>query len=446
VGTLLLLAGPKGVGKSWVAAIAERDFGVHYVDADLLILDLLDHGAQPDPEGGWLEPVRAVVFDALTTYPAVSAEITGAWDSDYELADEAEQRGHRVVRLLISAPLDETLQRLRTRTATKVPVSDDEAQVIFARVQDRVPGERWDATLDASGDEQPENVKRVLRELLDASPPLGSPRIGHDEPVADVAWGLRESGPPDAECTVLLLPGGMCSAGSYAEVMAEPALAGTRLVAATLPGQAGAPPPDDYSVESYARLVTKLATKVGADVLVGFSMGASVAVEMVTSRNFTGPVVLLGVSLSSKDEPAFFRGIVHLTRVLGSLPCRVLATGAASMVKRTALSPERKRELQEDFHKTVPQDEMRGLREYVRWLHRHERRAERLCRAGVPTWIVHADKGDGGLTEDERRTLDACPHTSVVTIPGAVFFLPNEASERVAGVIVEAMGSVSSAG
>src|SRR5438477_11154290 len=126
-----------------------------------------------------------------------------------------------------------------------------------------------------------------------------------------VDWELREAGPSDAGCTVLLLPGGMCSAGSYAEVMAEPALAGTRLVAATLPGQAGAPPPDDYSVESYARLVTELATKVDADVLVGFSMGACVAVEMVTSGNFSGPVVLLGVSLSPKDEPAFFRGIVH---------------------------------------------------------------------------------------------------------------------------------------
>jgi pimeloyl-ACP methyl ester carboxylesterase len=61
----------------------------------------------------------------------------------------------------------------------------------------------------------------------------------------DVDWELREAGPPDCESTVLLLPGGLCSAGCYAEVMAEPALAGTRLVAATLPGHAGTPPPDD---------------------------------------------------------------------------------------------------------------------------------------------------------------------------------------------------------
>src|SRR5215471_2246639 len=99
----------------------------------------------------------------------------------------------------------------------------------------------------------------------------------------DVPWELREAGPADAEHTVLLLPGGLCSAGSYAEVMADPALAGTRLVAVTLPGHAGAPPPDDYSVENYARLTSELATTVGADVVVGFSMGGSIALEMVAS-------------------------------------------------------------------------------------------------------------------------------------------------------------------
>src|SRR6478672_2952915 len=96
-------------------------------------------------------------------------------------------------------------------------------------------------------------------------------------------WELRETGPADAQHTVLLLPGGMCSAGSFAELMAEPALADMRLVAATLPGQAGAAPPDDCSIENYARLASELATKVGADIVVGFSMGGSVAFEMVVS-------------------------------------------------------------------------------------------------------------------------------------------------------------------
>jgi hypothetical protein len=40
--------------------------------------------------------------------------------------------------------------------------------------------------------------------------------------------------------------------------------------------------------------------------------------------------------------------------VLGSAPTRVLASAGASMIKRTALPEERKRELQADFRKNVP--------------------------------------------------------------------------------------------
>ena len=256
-----------------------------------------------------------------------------------------------------------------------------------------------------------------------------------------VDWELRESGPADARHTVLLLPGGMCSAGSFAELMAEPALGELRLVAATLPGHAGAPPPEDYSIENYARLTAELATQVGADIVVGFSMGGSVAIEMVASGAFAGPAVLLGISLSTKDEPAFFRGLVRLGSVLGGLPAAGLAKAAGSMVKRIPVSAERQAELREDFRKNESRHTQPGLREYVRWLGRHDRPAERLCEAGVPTWIVHAEKGDGGLTDDERQTLEACPHAHLVTLPGHVFFLPNEVPGPIADVIVEAVRS-----
>ena len=239
---------------------------------------------------------------------------------------------------------------------------------------------------------------------------------------------------------MLLLAGGLCSAGSYAELMEEPTLANVRVVGATLPGHAGAPPPDDYRIENYARLGTELASRVGADVVVGYSMGASVALEMVASGAFTGPAVLLGVSLSAKDEPAFFRAIVQLGNVLGSLPASVLAKGAASMVKRSGVSAERQAELRADFRKNDPQHVRLGLREYLRWLQGDERRAEKLCLAGVPTWVVHAEKGDGGLTDHERRTLEGCSHAHLVTIPGAVPFLPIEASDRIAQVILDAVG------
>ena len=161
-----------------------------------------------------------------------------------------------------------------------------------------------------------------------------------------VDWELRESGPADADPTVLLLPDGLNTAGSYAALMAQPALA-VRLVAATLPGHGGTPPPDDLSIENYAG-----------------------------SRPNSPPTPAATSWWGSAWEPA-------------------------------SRSP-----------------------------------AVRLCDAGVPTWVVHAEKGDGGLTDDERRTLEACPHTSVITIPGTSYFIPNEEPERVAELVVEALDRV----
>ena len=83
--------------------------------------------------------------------------------------------------------------------------------------------------------------------------------------------------------------------------------------------------------------------------VVGFSMGATVAYEMVVSGAFDGPVVLLGVSLSAADEPSFFRAVIRLGSILGTLPFAVLKKGAASMVRQTPLPPERRAQLQADF-------------------------------------------------------------------------------------------------
>src|SRR5438552_6324702 len=55
----------------------------------------------------------------------------------------------------------------------------------------------------------------------------------------DVDWELVEAGPAGADHVVLLLLGGLTCARSYEELMAQPELAGGRLVAALLPGHVG---------------------------------------------------------------------------------------------------------------------------------------------------------------------------------------------------------------
>jgi hypothetical protein len=54
-------------------------------------------------------------------------------------------------------------------------------------------------------------------------------------------------------------------------------------------------------------------------------------------------------------------------------------------------------------------------------------------------WLVHAEKGDEGLTDAERATLQAAPNVTLVTIPGSVFLLPDEAPQKTAAVIASAL-------
>jgi pimeloyl-ACP methyl ester carboxylesterase len=178
------------------------------------------------------------------------------------------------------------------------------------------------------------------------------------------------------------------------------------------------------------------------DVVVGFSLGATVALEMVASGVFPGPTVLLGISMSTKDEAVFFRAIVRLGSVLGRIPSAALLRMAGMMVQGLALPSDRKAELAADFRRNDPRVIRRLLREYVRYLGRHADSASRLCDVGVPAWIVHAEKGDGGLTTDERRIVEACPLATVVTIPGTSYLLPNEKQAQIAEIIAAAVAAI----
>ncbi|HEY6744864.1 MAG TPA: AAA family ATPase [Mycobacteriales bacterium] len=149
--TVVVLYGPKAAGKSWVAGELARRAGVRHVDADAVVLDLLDRGARPDPRLGWLDPVEAEVRRALAEHPLVSVEATGAWDSDWLLADRLAASGVRVVPVWITAPLEVTLQRLAARRSRKVPVSRPDAVWIHSEATRRAAERSFAAVLDLSG-------------------------------------------------------------------------------------------------------------------------------------------------------------------------------------------------------------------------------------------------------------------------------------------------------
>ncbi|WP_188277652.1 alpha/beta fold hydrolase [Streptomyces sp. CBMA152] len=253
------------------------------------------------------------------------------------------------------------------------------------------------------------------------------------------SWERRESGPTGVRGGVLLLPGGMCRAGQYEELMAEPKLADVRLIAVTLPGNGGTPPPHDTRVENYARLAAECADGLGCAVVVGHSMGATVALEMVGSGAFTGPVILLAPSFSREDEAVFLRVLDRLARVLGHLPYGAMLHMVGGMAKSSPLPPERLDALIADLRTNDPRVMRRMIHDYLVYLDRHGTVAPRLCTAGVPAWVVHGGSGDGGVSDTERRTLEACPWVHVITIPGPSFLTPNEQPSLVADLVTEAL-------
>ena len=162
--------------------------------------------------------------------------------------------------------------------------------------------------------------------------------------------------------------------------------------------------------------------------------------EMLLSGNFRGPVVLLGISLTTEDEAGFFRSTVRLSQKVGRWPLGILLRLLPLMVRSAKIPEPHKRELIEDLKQNRAGDAVRVSGEYLDYIALDRNFAAELASSGSPVWVVHAEeKGDGGLTDAERAALQAAPNVTLVTIPGSVFLLPDEAPQKTAAVITSAL-------
>ena len=198
-------------------------------------------------------------------------------------------------------------------------------------------------------------------------------------------WVVREFGPKESERTALFLPGALASHVFIEDVAAAPSLRTVRLVATTLPGYAGTPAPSDDRIEAYASQAGKLATAVGADIVVGHSLGANVALEMAAAHEFSGPLILISPSFSRKDESIAPRALDKLSRVLGHLPYSLVLKLIGGMLKGNV--PEnRQAALAAEFKKNDPRSVRRLTHTVMRYYDSHGNLAPRLCGSGSRAW------------------------------------------------------------
>jgi pimeloyl-ACP methyl ester carboxylesterase len=257
-----------------------------------------------------------------------------------------------------------------------------------------------------------------------------------------LGWVVRESGPPSVDHSVLLLPGALATSVFYDDLLAEPKLrdAPIRLVATTLPGFGGTPAPDDLSMENYATLAGRLAADLGCEVVVGHSLGANVAIEMVAAGEFSGPLVLLSPSFSREDESKFPRALDRLSRGLGHLPYAAMLKMIGPAMK-SSLPPKRRDALVAELQNNDPRFLRRQNRRYLEYLDRHGSLAPRLCDSGVPAWVVFGEHDEIGLSDQERGVLEACPQMTMVTIADAGHFALNQQPGQIAGLVLDAVAS-----
>jgi pimeloyl-ACP methyl ester carboxylesterase len=253
-------------------------------------------------------------------------------------------------------------------------------------------------------------------------------------------WTLYESGPEHADQTVLLLPGALATAVFYDDLLADERLQGGsfRFVATTLPGFGGTPAPADVSMENYARVAGQIADELGCAALIGHSLGANVALEMVGSGAFSGPVILLAPSFSRVDESKFPRALDRLSNVFGQLPYALMLKLIGPAMK-SSLPAHRQEALIAELQKNDPRFLRRQTHVYLEYLDRHGSLARRLCDSGVRAWVVFGEHDEIGLTDEERDVLEQCPSTTLVTIADAGHFALNQKPGEIAEILLAAV-------
>ena len=252
---------------------------------------------------------------------------------------------------------------------------------------------------------------------------------------------LRAGGSDDPRYRVLCLPGGLCTAAFYDDLLAAPALTagGVRAIATTLPGFGGVsfPAGFDASVEAHAAYAGQLARDLDCDAVVGHSFGANVALEMAAGGHFDGPVILLAPTFSAEDE---MKGLETFNRI-GYIPgVRSLATAlmfrSFPKMLQGNVPAESVDRLAAEMASSNRSDIRINLRRSYQYLYKHGTLAGRLCRSGAQAEVVFGEDDEVGMTPAERSTLEACPTTRLHFVPNCGHMLLNQKPDWVAELIV----------
>ncbi|ADB52258.1 alpha/beta fold hydrolase [Conexibacter woesei] len=256
-------------------------------------------------------------------------------------------------------------------------------------------------------------------------------------------WTVIENDPQQPRRRVLMLPGLFCTSEFFTGVLTDEALAtaGVTALAADPPGFAGLPVPGgfDFSIASYAALVEEFAAAESIDLIAGHSFGANVGIEIAARGRFRGKLLLLSPSLSREDEEEDLRSLDEAshTPIVGTL----VWLGINPTLKhgmRGRLPEDRFDELFGEMKRNPRAANRAQVVGFFEHLAAHGGEvASRLATASTPVWLGRGDRDEVGITDAELAIVDAAPHVTLKTIPGAAHFSITDTPHEVAQLVLD---------
>ncbi len=239
-------------------------------------------------------------------------------------------------------------------------------------------------------------------------------------------WYVQRTVVPHPKYRVLLLPGLLGGAADYSLLMQSQDLAshGIQLVAADPPGFAGqtATAPFDYSINSFANVLSDIESKQNFDLMVGHSFFANVLTEVMKCTGPGRKYLLLSPSLQYKSEPLASRLLNSISRVpiVGNIAWKITYR-ALDMVLAQGLAhqkPEIIENLVREARKTPPDLEKRLMIEFYNHIEKNGDLATAIRETASHVWFAWAGDRDAiTVFPNDIRTIEENPNVTIVEIP-----------------------------
>jgi pimeloyl-ACP methyl ester carboxylesterase len=107
------------------------------------------------------------------------------------------------------------------------------------------------------------------------------------------------------------------------------------------------------------------------------------------------------------------------------------------MAMKGELPPERHDALVAEMKQSDPRFCRRLVRSYFEYLDEHGSLVGRLCDSGARATVVFCDRSKVGLTDEERRDLEACPNVTLVDVADSGHMVMTDQPARTAELVAE---------